>query len=285
MPYRCIVGFYCFYENIQTDENTSLVINFDETNYSLDCIGFVNSTLSELPSNLFNKYQAINSLYASYMRLTSLPKHTLQNATKLEEVHLAGNLIKSLAANVFTPCKSLRRVSLANNLLADIDEDTFEGNQQLEDVDLANNQLLNIPHKTFGQLNSLRSLNLRNNSLQVRYGMFPASLISLDLSYNKLENFTLKSVINLVNLKQLYLNGNLIYRFRQFMFPDGILTPLKQLKYIQLSDNDFYCTTLADIVIWLDKHRLEIQVEPHFLVINNSNIRGVACKEEQRYFV
>jgi Leucine-rich repeat (LRR) protein len=174
---------------------------------------------------------------------------------------------------------------ISSNQLSEVDPNAFEGLMDLEDIDLSNNLLSNIPHKTFGQLTHLKSLNLRNNSMQVRYGMFPESLVTLDLSYNKLENFTLKSIINLENLKHLYLNGNRIYRFRQFIFPDGILGPLRSLKYIQFSDNDFYCTTLADIVIWLEKQRVQIKVEPHFLVINNSNIRGVGCKEEIRFFV
>jgi Leucine-rich repeat (LRR) protein len=219
------------------------------------------------------------------MGLTVLHKDTFQNASNMQEIHLSGNSIKTLEPNVFSPSKQLKRLVMSTNLLSEIDPNAFEGLNELQDIDLSNNLLVTIPHKTFGQLSNLRYLNLRNNTLQVRYGMFPESLVSLDLSYNKLENFTLKSIINLENLKQLYLNGNHIYRFRQFIFPDGILGPLKHLKYIQLSDNDFYCTTLADIVIWLDKHKIQIKVEPHFLVINNSNIRGVGCKEEQRFFV
>lgn len=181
LPYSCIVGFACFYEKIETDENTSILINFDETNYSLDCIGFANSTLRDLPSNLFNKYQAINSIYASYMSLTSLPRHTFENASNLQEIHLSGNSIKALEPNVFSPCKFLRRLVMSSNQLTEIDEDAFEGLDYLEEIDLSNNELLNIPHKSFGQLARLRSLNLRNNSLQVRYGMFPESLISLGL--------------------------------------------------------------------------------------------------------
>lgn len=94
LPYNCIIGFSCFYENIQADANTKLVINFDETNYSLDCIGFANTSLGELPSNLFNKYQAINSIYASSMGLTVLHKNTFQNASNMYEINLSGNEIK-----------------------------------------------------------------------------------------------------------------------------------------------------------------------------------------------
>ena len=83
LPYTCIVGFSCFYENIEADENTNIIINFDETNYSLDCIGFINTTLNEIPSNLFNKYQAVTSVYASYMGLSNLPKNTFENASRL----------------------------------------------------------------------------------------------------------------------------------------------------------------------------------------------------------
>jgi hypothetical protein len=60
----------------------------------LDCIGFANTSLGELPSNLFNKYQAINSIYASSMGLTVLHKNTFQNASNMYEINLSGNEIK-----------------------------------------------------------------------------------------------------------------------------------------------------------------------------------------------
>jgi Leucine-rich repeat (LRR) protein len=163
--------------------------------------------------------------------------------------------------------------------------DAFDSLDDLEELDLSNNLLAAVPHKSLGQLSGLKSLNLGNNTLQVKYGMFPVSLVTLDLSYNKLENFTLKSIISLENLKSLFLNGNRIYRFRQHVFPDGILDPLKALKHVQLSDNEFYCTTLADIVIWLEKHKISIDVVPHLIIVNSSHIRGVGCKEEQRFFL
>ena len=285
LPYRCINGLSCFFEHIHVDENTNLILNFDETNYGLDCVGFANSSLSELPSNLFNKYQAINSLYASNIGLTTLPGNTFENASNLLDINLSNNKLKILHAKVFTPCKNLKKLVLNHNDLEEIDMDAFDYLDDLEDIDLSHNTLSSIPHKAFGQLKGLKLLNLANNTLSVKYGMFPYSLVTLDLSYNKLENFTLKSIISLENLKYLFLNGNRIYRFRQHIFPDGILDPLKSLKHVQLSDNEFYCTTLADIVIWLEKHRVTIDVVPHLIIINSSNIRGVGCKEEQRFFL
>lgn len=285
LPYRCINGLSCFFEHIHVDENTALILNFDETNYGLDCVGFANTTLSELPSNLFNKYQAINSLYGNGIGLTLLPSNTFENASKMLDINLGGNKLKALEAKVFTPCKNLRKLILNYNDLEEIDMNSFDNLNDLEELDLSNNLLSVIPHKALGQLKGLKSLNLSNNTLSVKYGMFPDSLVVLDLSYNKLENFTLKSIISLENLKYLYLNGNRIYRFRQHIFPDGILDPLKSLKQVQLSDNEFYCTTLADIVIWLEKHKISIDVVPHLIIVNASNIRGVGCKEEQRFFL
>jgi Leucine-rich repeat (LRR) protein len=285
LPYRCINGLSCFFEHIHVDENTNLILNFDETNYGLDCVGFVNSTMSELPSNLFNKYRAINSLFASNIGLTKLPADTFKNASKMLDINLSSNKLKSLEGKVFTPCKSLRKLVLNHNDLEEIDMDSFDNLNDLEELDLSNNLLSVIPHKSLGQLTGLKTLNLGNNTLTVKYGMFPSSLVTLDLSYNKLENFTLKSIISLENLKNLFLNGNRIYRFRQHVFPDGILDPLHSLKHVQLSDNEFYCTTLADIVIWLEKHKVSIDVVPHLIIVNSSHIRGVGCKEEQRFFL
>lgn len=265
-------------------EGLSNFQNF-RANYGLDCVGFANTTISELPSNLFNKYRAINSLYASNIGLSSLPSDTFGNASKMLDINLSSNKLKALEARTFTPCRSLRKLAINHNDLEEIDMDAFDNLNDLEELDLSNNLLSVIPHKALGQLKGLKVLNLGNNTLSVRYGMFPESLVLLDLSYNKLENFTLKSIISLGNLKYLFLNGNRIYRFRQHIFPDGILDPLKSLKHVQMSDNEFYCTTLADIVIWLEKHKITIDVVPHLIIVNSSNIRGVGCKEEQRFFL
>jgi Leucine-rich repeat (LRR) protein len=285
LPYRCFSGLSCFFEHIHVDENTNLILNFDETNYGLDCVGFVNTTLGELPSNLFNKYGALNSLYASNIGLVKLHAETFENATNLLDVNLSNNKLKVIEARTFSPCRQLKKLALNKNDIDEIDMDAFDHLDYLEDLDLSNNLLSVIPHKSLGQLQGLKTLNLGNNTLSVKYGMFPMSLVTLDLSYNKLENFTLKSIIGLENLKFLYLNGNRIYRFRQHIFPDGILDPLKSLRHVQLSDNEFYCTTLADIVIWLEKHKLSIEVVSHLIIVNSSNIKGVGCKEEQRFFI
>jgi hypothetical protein len=65
------------------DKDTHLILNYDEANYALDCVGFVNSTLSILPPNVFNKYRAVNSLYASKIGLSQIPAITFKNATNL----------------------------------------------------------------------------------------------------------------------------------------------------------------------------------------------------------
>lgn len=284
LPYRCINGLACFFEHIHVDEDTNLLLNFDESNYGLDCIGFVNTSLGELPTNLFNKYRAVNSLYASKVSLKKLPTGTFENATKMLDINLSHNKLEKIESRVFSNCLYLKKLVLSYNEIEDIDMDAFDQLDDLEELDLSNNALSTIPHKSLGVLRRLKTLNLANNTVHVKYGMFPPSLITLDLSYNKLENFTLKSVINLENLQSLYLNGNRIFRFRQHIFPDGILDPLKSLKHVQLSDNDFYCTTLADIVMWLEKYHITIDVVPHLVIINSSHIRGVGCKEEQRFF-
>lgn len=284
LPFRCINGLSCFFEHIHVDEDTNLLLNYDESNYGLDCIGFVNTSISELPTNLFNKYRAVNSLYASQIELKKLPEGTFENATKMIDINLSHNKIEKIEARVFSSCRFLKKLVLSYNEIDDIDMDAFDLLNELEELDLSNNALSAIPHKAIGMLRRLRTLNLANNTVVVKYGMFPTSLITLDLSYNKLENFTLKSIINLGNLQQLFLNGNRIYRFRQHIFPDGILDPLKSMRHVQLSDNEFYCTTLADIVMWLEKYHISIEVVPHLVIINSSHIRGVGCKEELRLF-
>lgn len=248
LPYRCINGLSCFFEDIHVDENTNLILNFDEANYGLDCVGFINSTISVLPSNLFNKYKAVNSLYASGIDLLKLPANTFENASNMLDINLSWNRLVKLEEKVFTPCSQLRKLVLNHNDIEEIDVDAFDRLYSLEELDLSNNKLSLIPHKALAQLEHLKTLNLANNTFVVRYGQFPNSLVTLDLSYNKLENFTLKSIISLSKLKYLHLNGNRIFRFRQHIFPDGILDVLKSLKHIQISDNEFYCTTLGNII-------------------------------------
>lgn len=216
-------------------------------------------------------------------------------------MNLSGNKIKVLESRVFSPCKKLRKLILNNNEIEEIDMDAFDELDNLEEINLSNNNLKIIPHKSLSQLKGLKTLNLAGNTMIVKYGQFPTSLVTLDLSYNKLQNFTLKSIISLTNLKNLLLNGNQMYRIRLHIFPDFILESLKSLKHIQLSDNEFYCTILgneikfviklmkfyfssfkADIILWLEKHHIKVDVEAHLIILNSSNILGIGCKEEAR---
>lgn len=260
--------------------------------------------MSILPNNLFNKYKAVNSLYASGMDLQKLPAETFLNASNMLDMNLSYNKLEKLEEKVFTPCEHLKKLVLNNNQIAEIDVDAFDKLYNLEELDLSHNKLTFVPHKALAQLSKLKTLKLTNNTFVVRYGQFPDTLVTLDLSYNDLESFSLKSIISLTKLKYLFLNGNKIFRFRQHIFPDGIFDVLKSLKYIQLSDNGFFCTTLgnihaqfshifdvsvilislitADIFIWLEKYKVKVDVVPHLMILNSSNIHGVGCKEETR---
>lgn len=78
------------------DNETQFVYPSDRYVLSYKCVGFVNSSLHQLPVDLFKSYPNIEILYAANLGLKSVGRSLFENANRLVDVHLEGNNLTGL---------------------------------------------------------------------------------------------------------------------------------------------------------------------------------------------
>lgn len=156
-------------------------------------------------------------------------------------------------------------------------DNTFQ--RKLEEIDLSSNQLTDVEFETFSQLNSLKILLLRQNSIKLKYGLFPLLLKKLDLSYNQLQSFTLRQLVNSQLLEELKLNGNFFDNSNiEFIFPEATFN-LMSIYRFELSDC-FSCLHLADVLATVKRINRNIIVQYDVEKISSANIFGISCVED-----
>ena len=103
----------------------------------------------------------------------------IQNAKNLYEAELSSNDISTLSSE-WAPLPNLRILSMKNNSISN-----FPFLDKLEVLDLCHNSLTSLPDLS----TILKELFISNNSIQ-DLPLLPSSLITVDLSYNKLVSLT-----------------------------------------------------------------------------------------------
>lgn len=264
---------------------TCTIQNFqigDELKESYSDVGriiFEDSRISQLPVNFFNKMDDVKIVEVSNVQLTELLRNSFEGLSKLTSADFSNNHLKFLPAEVISPTTQITEINLSNNEIEMIDTDAFK-NLRLSSVDLSQNRLHYVNHWTFNQLTSLNSLNLSRNSLKIHFGMFPQGLMSLDLSYNNIENFSLKYISSLQNLQKLFISGNEMNADRSYIFPDFIFRKMPNLRNIEMGQNSVSCQNLFKIIIYFRIYYSgKLAVPDHQAVYNRSNIDGIECQE------
>lgn len=93
ISYQCGKELTCFFDNVHSDNETQFVYSPDRYVLSYKCVGFVNSTIEQLPIDLFKRYPNIEILYAANLGLKSVSRSLFETAGKLVDLHLEGNKI------------------------------------------------------------------------------------------------------------------------------------------------------------------------------------------------
>lgn len=291
IAYQCGKELTCFFENIQADNETQFSFVSDRYTLSYKCVGFVNSTISVLPLDLFKRFPNIEIFYGSNLGLKSISRSFFESANKLLDLYLAGNNLTQLENFLFYGAINLKRVVLADNQITQIGPDTFKKmilkqmipydnvfQRKLEEIDLSNNQLTDLDFGTFSQLPALKILILKYNHLKLKYGLFPLCLKKLDLSYNKLLDFSLRILLASPVLEDLQINGNVFANTdSDYLFPQYIFQ-LINLNRMEISDC-FTCNQLADVMIYFKKIGKSMILQYDKEVVESSNIFGIACSE------
>ncbi|KAM6900595.1 transforming growth factor beta activator LRRC33 [Xenentodon cancila] len=145
-------------------------------------------------------------------KLSSVPAELPDS---IEELQLNYNNITTLRKSALLRYHSLNTLSLACNTLENLESNTFQHSQLLESLNLANNNLHIGYQETTLALKKLPRLRI------------------LDLSQNKLNEIVASTLLqNLTSLEYLNLSGNLLQRLDETSFRD-----LHQLKELDLQGN------------------------------------------------
>jgi hypothetical protein len=73
------------------DNETQFSYSPDRYMLSYKCVGFVNSTLHQLPVDLFKRYPNIEILYAANLGLKTVGRVLFETSNRLVDIHLEGN--------------------------------------------------------------------------------------------------------------------------------------------------------------------------------------------------
>lgn len=260
----------CILVGLNVEKDSAFAI--DRVAHDFKCLVFEDSSLYEIPSSIFVTLKSnITHLYARNVHVSELRRISFAFGRKLQSVNLSGNKIDGIRETVFYDAPNLEELDLSDNQISEFSSNAFEKLGSLKILDLSENQITSIPFELFQHLNSIVYLNLRSNRIQIKFGIFPEFVRTLDLSYNNIDihhKFKIFSLLN--NLETLLLHGNRIESVHFSIFES-------HLRYIGLSDNPFTCSNLADI--FLKMRERNVISAPESPVKNTSNIQGIKCIE------
>ncbi|XP_008406023.1 podocan isoform X1 [Poecilia reticulata] len=224
------------------------------TDGTVDCAGV---DLIEFPEELPNKIRRLSlqnnkikeitvehishlhqletlNLQNNWLTTEGLEDEGFEMLEELAYLYLANNKLSS-APRVLPP--SLVSADFAANQLSRIYPYTFGHKPKLRSVYLHNNKLTDegLPDNMFNASDTLEILTISSNFLRVVPSNLPSSLLRLHLKSNRLEKIPTGAFEDLQNLRELYLQNNLLTN-------DGMdnetFSQLSSLEYLDLSNNN-----------------------------------------------
>jgi Leucine-rich repeat (LRR) protein len=161
-------------------------LNTFENSAEVDKLDVSHNQLKTVPATIFNTMKSLNILYLNDNQIQELTSHVFDALNELKYLHLENNQLKKLPQEIFSNLHELEILHLNNNQLAQIPQSLFDNLFELQNLSLQNNQFTEFPDRIFNNLTKLERLDLSNNKLK------------------KLPT----GIVNLTNLKKLYLEGN-----------------------------------------------------------------------------
>ncbi|EDW77279.2 uncharacterized protein Dwil_GK18170 [Drosophila willistoni] len=220
--------------------------------------------LQDLQPDVFRDVTELKVLKCRNCQLKKINPQLYNLLPLLSELDLGRNEFKFLDKDEFRDVKRLTKVLLDGNQLSVVVDQLFRMQKSLNHLDLSYNRLAKVPNDSFLQL---------------------TNLTFLDLSYNKLVRLEPQSVRSLSNLLTLNISGNVLMDLLEMRetfevipqlthlaiadmgkLPIGLLTPFKQLRYLNISGNS------------LDNMALQV-IDPcrelEFLDLSRNQLHGI----------
>ncbi|XP_015241260.1 PREDICTED: podocan [Cyprinodon variegatus] len=221
---------------------------------AVDCAGV---DLTEFPEELPNKIRRLSlqnnkikeitvehishlhqletlNLQNNWLTTEGLEDEGFEMLDQLAYLYLANNKLTS-APKVLPP--SLVSADFAANQISRIYPYTFGHKPNLRSVYLHNNKLTDegLPDHMFNASDTLEILTISSNLLRVVPNNLPPSLLRLHLKSNKLEEIPTGALGDLRNLRELYLQNNLLTNAG---IDNETFSQLSSLEYLDLSNNN-----------------------------------------------
>lgn len=227
--------------------------------------------LSSLHSLIYQSLPNLEELDLRENRFETLSSSEFKHLKKLNNLHLDGNRLKTIEDNTFAGVR-LVKLGLSHNQIATFSSCAF-CNASVKELDISNNKFIEFSNDilealaiSLTYLNAQNNFDLKNASISVPNLVRPLrkirkvvlssmnledslpsniflnqreSLLSVDLSGNKLVNISAKLFEGLKRLQSLDLSSNLM-----FGVPDSVLETLSSLtalERIYLDSNPWSC--------------------------------------------
>ncbi|XP_043925044.1 toll-like receptor 5 [Protopterus annectens] len=222
-----ILGSLFGYHNIAGPDNETLS---GLNNSELIILDLSLCSIFSLVPHLFSHLHTLKLLSLYKNNINQIDPGAFMGLDTLQVLNLSSNMLRAIHKSDFDGLWNVGYIDLQQNHIGIIDVGTFSNLKHLFTVDLRDNVLSTLllePHVTNFYLggNRMEVLNIPENNNKTSI---------LDLSENRLEDLSLLySLIKMPMLESVVLRNN---NLKRCSF-DGIISPLNQLKHLELSHN------------------------------------------------
>ncbi|KAM8939121.1 toll-like receptor 2 type-2 [Pelodytes ibericus] len=225
------------YPVLQDDHNsvtTIIIQNLQIPNFFL---------FSDL-SFVYKVVKHLKSVTCTGTKVFLIPCEFSRSFLEMEYLDVSGNLLTDLflaSSSCFGSGYAwplLKTLNVSKNMLTNLPSvaSVLSGQKHLTHLDLSQNKFSDISQLTCKWAETLTFLNISSCQIKLISGCIPATLETLDVSYNYLSTFVLK----LPHLKELYISNNRLVRL-----PVNAYLPSLSLLYIRTNKlNSFYKSDL-----------------------------------------
>lgn len=138
---------------------TNLMQNYD----IMETLNATNMNLSVIEPYTFDKAHHLHKVYMQHNQLTEIGKYSFVGARNLTVLNLGDNLIEILRPKCFWDLKKLIELNLQGNRLTILEKYLFVKNEKLELLDLSRNSIKQIAMEVFPEPNKIQMIDLQNN--------------------------------------------------------------------------------------------------------------------------
>nr|XP_040235167.2 toll-like receptor Tollo [Anopheles coluzzii] len=244
-----------FRDEKSTESSTALLIlslsNNELTKLNVEKVKIIQLYLTNNTLEAILLSPWVQTLYAENNRISNVTVSDVTNM-QLKTLRLANNSITSLESiQLF---HSLNELDLSNNYIGPLNITCLTKLVILKELRLQRTFISNLQHGTFAQQQSLKWL---------------------DISYNNLDRFDFDILTSSAALQQIFLDGNrlksLNYEHLKKTFP--------ALVKIGLSENNWNCTYLIQLVRYCNEHSIELFKSQAIQI--QTNINGIYCFDDK----